>query len=204
MAAIDRLTVRGFKSIRVLEDFELRGLNVLVGANGAGKSNLMSLFRMVSEVAAGRLQLFVKREGRADALLFGGRRRTSVLDVELSFNGNSHQYGFSLEPVTDGLAFAREHVVPGESTCSGHMEAQAASFGGSDFAAYVLPVMRDWRVYHFHDTSEVAGVRCPQAVRDNLRLKPDGANLGPFLRVLHERHPHKYNEIDDAVRLAAP
>ena len=183
--------VAGFKSIRALEDFELRGLNVLVGANGAGKSNLMSLFRMVSELAAGRLQLFVKREGRADALLFGGRRRTSVLDVELSFNGNSHRYGFSLEPVADGLAFAREHVVPGESTCSGHLEAQAVSIEVGDFAAYVLPVMRDWRVYHFHDTSEVAGVRCPQAVRDNLRL-------------LHERHPHEYREIVDAVRLAAP
>ena len=201
---IGRLTVRGFKSIQALEDFEVHGLNVLVGANGAGKSNLMSLFRMVSELAAGRLQLFVKREGRADALLFGGRRRTSVLDVELSFNGNSHRYGFSLEPVADGMAFAREHVFPGGATSSGHLEAQAASIGVGDFAAYVLPAMRDWRVYHFHDTSEVAGVRCPQAVRDNLRLKPDGTNLGPFLRLLHERHPYGYREIVDAVRLAAP
>ncbi len=220
---IDRLAVRGFKSIRVLEDFELRGLNVLVGANGAGKSNLMSLFRMVSELAAKRLQLFVKREGRTDALLFGGRRRTSVLDVELSFNGDSHRYGFSLEPVADGLAFTREHVLPGvpqeyelvypdtiptieggATWSGGHQEAHAATLGRGDFAAYVLPVMRDWRVFHFHDTSEVAGVRCPQAVRDNLRLKPDGANLGPFLRLLHERHPHEHREIVDAVRLAAP
>ena len=179
---IDHLTVRGFKSIRVLEDFELRGLNVLVGANGAGKSNLMSLFRMVSELAAERLRLFVKREGRADALLFGGRRRTSGLDVGLSFNGNSHRYGFSLEPVADGMAFAREYVLPGGSTWSGYLEAQATSSEVGDFGVYVAPAMRDWRVYHFHDTSEVAGVRCPQAVRDNLRLKPDGANLGPFLR----------------------
>ena len=201
---IDQVTVRGFKSIRVLEEFELRGLNVLVGANGAGKSNLMSLFRMVSELAGKRLQLFVKREGRADALLFGGRRRTSVLDVELSFSGNSHRYGFSLEPVADGLAFAREYVLPGGSTCSGHLEAKAASVTDGDFAAYVVPVMRDWQVYHFHDTSDVAGMRCPQAVRDNLRLKPDGANLGPFLRLLHERHPHEHREIVDAVRLAAP
>ena len=64
--------------------------------------------------------------------------------------------------------------------------------------------MRDWRVYHLHDTSEVAGVRASQAVRDNLRLKPDGANLGPFLRFLHERHPYEHREIVDAVRLVAP
>ena len=222
MAAIDRVTVRGFKSIRVLEDFELRGLNVLIGANGAGKSNLMSVFRLLSQLVRNRLQLFVKQEGRADALLFGGRRRTSLLEVEVSFNG-SHRYGFSLEPVADGMAFAREHVAPGvpqeydsiapgtipqiadgTAWSGGHLEAYAASIGVGDFATYVLPVMRDWQVYHFHDTSAVAGVRRPQAVRDNLRLKPDGANLGPFLRFLHERHPHELREIVDTVRLAAP
>jgi len=39
-ASLDRVAIRGFKSIRELEDFELRNLNVFVGANGAGKSNL--------------------------------------------------------------------------------------------------------------------------------------------------------------------
>ena len=48
MARMDRLTVRGFKSIRALDNFELRGLNVLIGANGAGKSNLLSLFRIAA------------------------------------------------------------------------------------------------------------------------------------------------------------
>ena len=224
MAAVDRVTVRGFKSIRALEDFELRGLNVLLGANGAGKSNLIGVFRLLSELARDRLQLFVKREGNADALLFGGRRRTSRLEVGLSFNGSDHRYGLALEPVADGLALARELVssdVPQEYAAAasgasssiaegrsipygGHPEARAARIDGGEFAAYVFPEMRDWRVYHFHDTSEVAGMRASQAVRDNLRLKPDGANLGPFLRFLHERHPYEHREIVDAVRLVAP
>ncbi|MBI3759176.1 MAG: chromosome segregation protein SMC, partial [Deltaproteobacteria bacterium] len=38
-ATISKLTIEGFKSIRKLEDFKLRTLNVLIGANGAGKSN---------------------------------------------------------------------------------------------------------------------------------------------------------------------
>ena len=222
MAAIDRVTVRGFKSIRAL-DFELRGLNVLIGANGAGKSNLMGVFRLLSELVRNRLQLFVKREGGADALLFGGRRRTSRLEVELSFNGNEHRYGFALEPVADGLAVAQEPIssgarqeyaaagsgatatiAEGSVPYGGRREAQAARVEDDEFAAFVLPAIREWRVYHFHDTSEVAGMRCSQAVRDNLLLKPDGANLAPFLRLLHERHPYEYREIVDAVRLAAP
>ena len=42
--ALDTLTIKGFKSIRELVDFELRHLNVVVGGNGAGKSNLISFF----------------------------------------------------------------------------------------------------------------------------------------------------------------
>ena len=46
-----QLTVRGFKSIRELEGLKLANLNVLIGANGAGKSNFISLFRMLAETS---------------------------------------------------------------------------------------------------------------------------------------------------------
>jgi AAA15 family ATPase/GTPase len=42
--ALDRLTIRGFKSIRELEDFHFGDLNVFIGGNGAGKSNLIEFF----------------------------------------------------------------------------------------------------------------------------------------------------------------
>lgn len=81
VARLARLTVRGFKSIASLENFELERLNVLIGANGAGKSNFISLFRMLAEMLDGRLQLYVKSEDGPDALLFGGRKRTVQLEV---------------------------------------------------------------------------------------------------------------------------
>ena len=86
MASLERLSVRGFKSIRALEAFELRGVNVLIGANGAGKSNFLDVFRLLSQLAHGRFQVFAKQEGGPDALLFGGRRRTPSLEVELFFD----------------------------------------------------------------------------------------------------------------------
>ena len=78
MTRLARLSVRGFKSIRELDDFELMNLNVLIGANGAGKSNFISLFRMLAEVLDQRLQLFVKSEDGPDTLLFGGRKKNSA------------------------------------------------------------------------------------------------------------------------------
>ncbi len=223
MATLDRLTVRGFKSIQVLDGFELRGLNVLAGPNGAGKSNLLSLFRMLENLSSGRLQLFTKGEGGPDALLFGGRRRTSGLSVALSFDGGRYQYRFSLEPAANTLAFAHEWIFPGVADLlmniapgtfptvdggtawtSGHGEARLADLGRGDFAADVLPGMQRWRVFHFQDVSRVAQVRLSSAVRDNLKLKPDAANLAPFIRRLHEHHPDHYRQIVETVRLVAP
>ena len=132
-------------------------------------------------------------------------------------------YRFSAEPAGDGMVFGREYVCPGvpqdlaraargtfptveggTTWSGGHTEAHVASLGAGSFAAYALPAIRDWRVYHFHETSDKAGVRCPQAVRDNLRLKADGSNLGPFLRFLRERHPRRHRDIAETLRIAAP
>ena len=223
MATLERLSVRGFKSIRVLDEFELRGVNVLIGANGAGKNNFMDVFRLLSQLAKGRFQVFVRREGGADALLFGGRRRTPSIEVELFLDRGRCRYRLSAEAVGDGLVLGREHLSgdvllqvalarAGASTAveggaewpGGQGESVLARLDGGTFAAYALPAIRDWRVYHFNDTGEAAGVRCAQPVRDNLRLKADGSNLGPFLRSLRERYPRRYRDIVQAVRIIAP
>ena len=220
MARIDRLTVRGFKSIRTLDDFELYGLNVLIGANGAGKSNLLSLFRMLAELAVKRLQLFVRDSGGPERLLFGGSRRTGELSADVVFGGGQARYALRLEPVAgDKMVFAAESVRPrvwefagcGASGASGatewaggHEEARVADCGVGDFASYVLPDVQGLRVFHFQDVSGSARVRQPSAVRDNLRLKGDAGNLAPFLRRIRERHPAHYRRVIDTVRIAAP
>jgi predicted ATPase len=209
MPQLRRLTVRGFKSIRSLEDFELRGLNVLIGANGVGKSNFISLFRMLAELAERRLQLFVKEQDGPDALLFRTRKRTSQIEAEFYFASNG--YRVTLVPRGDRLIFAREETwfsgdfaKTAHPLGSGHEEARLPEVQDDTFAPYVRPAIAGWRVYHFHDTSISAPVRQAQPVRDNLRLKPDAGNLAPFLRELRERNPENYKRIVDTVRMVAP
>jgi predicted ATPase len=215
MAQLKRLSIRGYKSIYALEDFELRSLNVLIGANGAGKSNFISLFRMLADVAEQRLQLFVQIEGGADALLFGTRKRTAKMDVTVEFGANGYQ--FSLEPSGDRLIFASEEMLsivgaatlPGRSiniygVGAGNAETKLPEVAQGPFMPYARKAIGAWRVYHFHDTSRSAPVRAPQAVRDNLRLKSDGGNLAPFLRHLRERYSECYERIVQTVRMVAP
>lgn len=208
MPQLKRLTIRGFKSIRNLEDFELRNLNVLIGANGAGKSNFISLFRMLAELIERRLQLFVQEAGGPDALLFGTRKRTPQMDAEFYFGANG--YLLSLRAAGERLVFAREapwfhgqSVKKSRPLGSGHDEAHLPD-ASDTFSHYVRPAIASWRVYHFHDTSDAAPVRHAQPVRDNLRLKSDGSNLAPFLRLLRRRHSKHFDRLVETIRLVAP
>ena len=54
MATLKQVILKGFKSIKGM-DLKLCPLNVLIGANGAGKSNFVSFFKMLNEMMAGRL-----------------------------------------------------------------------------------------------------------------------------------------------------
>ena len=229
---LERLTVRNYKSIRELEEFELRGLNVLIGPNGAGKSNFISLFRMLGSLFDKRLQQFVASESGPDALLFGGSKRTQTIDTELTFKQVS--YRVALTPASGTLAVAGEEarflgrvlaqrvesglhpsVYRRDGRIEGRVESEAtyereARLPGANLRrdpswSYVCSAVASWRnVYHLNDTADTAPIRQAQAVRDNLKLKPDGGNLASFLRRLRERYAHRYRQIIDVTRSAAP
>jgi len=64
----------GFKSIKS-EVIEIKDLNILIGANGAGKSNFIAVFRLLRQIVEKRLRATVLEEGGAERLLHyvGGR-----------------------------------------------------------------------------------------------------------------------------------
>jgi predicted ATPase len=107
--SIDILSIRGFRSFRELDSFELRSLNVLIGSNGSGKSNFISFFRLLHELAEKRLNAATGKAGGADSLLYRGRKHTSAFEAELYFGLNG--YRFTLEPtVADRFVFTREEA----------------------------------------------------------------------------------------------
>ncbi|WP_229413227.1 AAA family ATPase [Massilia violaceinigra] len=79
MNSIDKITIRGYKSIRSLEKLRLSNLNVLIGANGAGKSNFISFFRMLARLMASELNYYVAKSGGPDARCLLCRPRCTYL-----------------------------------------------------------------------------------------------------------------------------
>lgn len=222
MTQIQKLTVKGYKSIKLLQDFELRNLNILIGANGAGKSNFISLFRFLSSVVGDNFQLDVQKWGGPEALLYFGSKLTPQMEIEVYFspsnNGVQNGYRITLESTQDNrLVFAREEpwidgaYVNNKSypLGAGHESASIRSdrdIQSSKVSRFVLDKLKIWRQYHFHDTGDTASVKRVHKVNDNLRLKPDAANLAAYLRKLKTTPSSEssYDRIVETIQRAAP
>ncbi len=203
---LDRIEIEGFKSIRQMR-LDLKPLNVLIGANGAGKSNFISLFGLLRHLIEGRLQVYVAQAGGADALLHFGRKTTSGLKLELTLG----ELGYSVELApsnADNLFFSAEHYWDPNTTWNseGHSESRlpTALYGPRVTPKTILLRMQDWRVYHFHDTSASAKVKQTGDIGDNEALRPDASNLAAFLFLLRSKHPESYRRIVSTIRLVAP
>lgn len=211
MPQVRKMSITGYKSIKSLVDFELRDLNVLIGANGAGKSNFISIFKMLNEMYEQQLQIYIQKQGGPDALLHFGRGVTERLHAEFYFANNG--YKFDLLPTNDNrLVFEKEvswfagvfrPTDIGAILGRGHLESNLKS-ATDQYSPYVRPAVSSWRVYHFHDTSDTAKVKQKHAVNDNLRLKPDAANLAAYLRMLRVDHLPDYKRIVDTIKMVAP
>ena len=216
MAALDWITVEGFKSIKRIERLALRPINVLIGPNGSGKSNFIGVFSFLREIRAGRLREYVTRSGGADKTLHFGSRSTAELKLHVSFGGEVDQYEITL-----GTADP-DALVPLCETCvgTGHeLPATAGSAGGypeawishretheldPEFVHRLRGHLDSWRVYHLHDTSSTSPIKKTADVDDNRFLRHDGANLAAFLYFLSHKHEDAHDLIRRTVRLVAP
>ena len=223
--ALERLSVKGFKSIRELKDFPLNDLNVFVGANGAGKSNLIELFRMLMAMAGKNFSKFVLVRNGADGFLFNGPKVTQSISAEFVFTSRStvsqgpNTYRFEATPTTDGRNFLlseeREYVTTSprsygpaaeESRLRDEKDEKSSDGRWNGVGFFVYESISNWMVYHFHDTSANAPMRRYEIVEDCQRLRPDASNIGAFL--LHMKtNPvlsPRYAEILNAVRQVIP
>lgn len=217
MAMLKQVKIRGFRSIREM-DLELRPLNVLIGANGAGKSNLISFFKMLNELTAGRLQQYIAATGRAQSVLHFGPKVTPQFEGHLDFETDNGMNSYSMRlfhAAGDTLVFAEETLCflkNGTQTPNifslgaGHAETRIhdeASQGGPT-AKSIRYLLNHCRVYHFHDTSQTARVRQFGYVGDQRWLMHDAANLAAILFRLREERGVIYQRILGTIRLIAP
>ncbi|TFH49760.1 MAG: DUF2813 domain-containing protein [Methanothrix sp.] len=212
---LDHIEVSGFKSIRELK-LDLHSLNVLIGANGSGKSNFIALFEVLNNVMAGNFQLFVAKKGGADSFLYYGQKTTEEIKIKLLYGPNVYCCVW-VPAANDTLVFAKERsdyneqgTSPPQSyfmARSGHKESRLPEDAKSSprmRESDVLENLKSWKVYHFHDTSESAPIKKAKDINDNIYLRPDAGNLAAFLYLLKRTKMEHYEAIRDIIRLVTP
>ena len=213
--SLDHIHLTGYKSIQHV-DLSLRSLNILIGANGAGKTNFISLFTLLRNIMDRNLGIYVARQGGADTFLHFGQQTTERVEIKLTFGANG--YNCYLVPAAgDTLIFEEEDVIFHDksryqapyiqSLGGGHKETKLFDDYGQPatrIARHVIQSMKNWRVYHFHDTSSSAKVKQTGDLNDNVSLRPDAGNLAAFLYRLQETEPQSYRRIVAAIRQVAP
>jgi predicted ATPase len=227
---IKKLTVHGFKSID-RQTIALGALNVLIGANGSGKSNLLGALSFFKTSALGSSDVLVKQLGGADRLLYHGKKTTKT--CFFACESSDFSYEQTLIPVTgdrldvakEGLAILGSDVEWSEggadidnlerqlrdeeahhlkeAVTRGELSQEEAADQLSEFPSAKRQI-EGWRRYHLHDTSATAAVKSTCNLDDNRYLREDASNLAAYLYWLKLKHATEYRRIVSIIQLATP
>jgi predicted ATPase len=180
---IQSVTIEGFKSILSIRGFPLRPINLLIGANGSGKTNFLEAFVLLGEANEGRKDAYVIENGGADRLLhFGSKETESCLigiDYERTGLGRCSYYANFIAQPDDSFL--------GSAVRGGYSNGEPS-----------------WRRYQFHDTGRHSPIKKTNQIDDNRFLRLDGSNLAAYLYRLKLQYQRSYDLIRKTVQQVAP
>jgi predicted ATPase len=209
---ITNIKIEGYKSIKSLS-IELKPINILLGGNGVGKSNFISIFSLLRNIYNQNLQNYIQKKGGADSLLYFGKKNTKSIDFTICFKsatGYENQFIVSLETAQDGLfvksvktAFKYVGLWKQQEYETNVLESNFQNINTSQ-AYWVNDRLKEFDVYHFHDTGDSSPMKGMNDINDNTRLKRDGSNLAAFLYYLQEKENNHFKRIELTIKSIAP
>ena len=217
---IRELQLQGFKSFgnEKAQSIEFGDITVLLGANGAGKSNLVDFFRMLSAMFQRELQLFVGKNGVENLLYYGPKQTEKIqFSLELGNEEKGGRYNVELSFSLDGKPFISEEHFPfkglnvgatGAGTLDGGYGEREITVSveslKDEINVYVRSIGQNIQVFQFHDTSETAKIKSRVYIDDCKVFRGD--NLAPFLLRLRETGEYKryYSRIIRQIQKVMP
>ena len=207
---IERIIIENYKSIRQL-DLKLTPINILIGGNGAGKSNFISFFELINKIYEGKERDFSLKKG-ANTLLYRGIKHSEFIRGLIDFE-DKNAYEFTLLPLNDeslklnkSVDYYNGYNDKTKSYEKWHNQATSEPYrnakGGRGL--FIKNYLNSFKVYHFHDTSESSPMKLSHPIDDNTYLREDASNLAAFLYFLQEKQPQQFKRIEMTVRSIAP
>lgn len=211
------IEIQGYKSIPFQNPLKLEfgDITVLLGANGAGKSNVISFFKMLGYMMSGSLQRFIAEAGTNQKFLYYGAKKTPTLSASLRFESASSYdiYSFSLtNAIPDRLILSSEEVEWKNTKTRKPVKKQLQSdfnetalIKSTDKSDKVIrTLLGSCKVYQFSDSSLTAPMRQASTVDSAHYLQAEANNLASFLYYIKNNYPDSYRRITEYVRDVVP
>ena len=199
---MESIDIKGFKSIKELQ-LPLKPINILIGANGSGKSNFLSFFELLQNIYRKNLQGYVALNGGVDKFLYNGSKVTQEIEGKLTFSANS--YSFTLKKGENNLTFSKETLSYYDNNYEVSNFSSETYLHSSESAKYIKDYLEEVRKYHFHDTGKNAPFHKTSNIKtDFLYLYSDGSNIAALLYKIKQEKPKTYNWILQTIQSIAP
>lgn len=216
---IQNLTIENFKSIKRLQNFELHNINILIGSNGAGKSNFLSFFSLLKNIIDTKLVDYVHKQGGADSILTYGKKYSDYLAFNIDFEHVDKfcpRWEFKLSWTNDNKLYISEANIYETGiralrTYPSFSEINLRDVEIPEHDNGALKLIKDTALriakvtqYHFHDVSDSSPIKSSCDLVNNAKLLPDGKNIAPFLYRLKIDYPDSYQMIIHIIKSIIP
>lgn len=214
---LEKVVIKGYKSISFDNPvtLSLGSVNLLLGANGAGKSNIVSFFKMLNYMMSKSFARYVETVGTANSLLHYGSKRTPGLEGTLTFSDGKSEdvYHFRLSNAAPDRLIVTEETIrwhrqgedkPYEVILEPVFKESALVDCPDSVAKSIYGMLSNCKVYQFHDSSAAGPLRQACPVVTSNYLQAHGNNLPSFLYFLREIHKDSYDRIVSYVKDVVP
>ena len=204
---VNKIQIKGFKSIKEM-DIVLKPINIIVGQNGAGKSNFVGVFKFLNKIVNKELQDYIRRNGGDDRFFYFGNKVTNQIEISLFLKNNTNSYEISLVSAVPNTLYINKEIVRylinNNYTDLGQGFESRLKEDDTYKCVFVKNFLEGIKIYHFHDVGDNAPIKKSCKITDNLFLQSQADNLPAMLYRFKKYNPYEYNKIVEVVKMVAP
>jgi predicted ATPase len=204
---MDYIEIQGYKSIKSVK-IPFRPINILIGANGSGKSNFISFFEFLNRLFNRKLNEYINLNGGENKYLHKGKKVTNQISFKTEFDDGQNGYSATLESGTENFVFTEERLIykKDNGVDINNSDAEARIKSTDNFRAkYVIKHLESFRKYHFHDTSRQSPFSQLSHIENDIHyLYEDGKNIAAFLFEIQRSNKIVYSRILKTIESIAP
>jgi predicted ATPase len=209
---LKHIKLSNFRSFSQTE-VDIKNINVLIGGNGSGKSNFISLFSMLNYIYIGRLRDWIVNKGGFDNLVYNGIQENYSISFSFLFDNQAlNVYDLSLRATEEDYIIDAEKfgllkpspIFPLQETNQVETKLKYLAERKLEIPSQIYSTIKDWKVFHFDDVSANSNKKRLQNIEQGYSLHQEGDNIIAFLFYLKQNYIDYYDKIVEIIRLVTP